>query len=171
MPIQFKAVSAETKRLIDIGNRVIRECRALVAMGASNQLQDVLRTRGRSNLLAKAAVFYLNRRYIWDRPLKSGAVTVAFGAGNCQLQASVAYTILRSELTAVEKVCWCINSGINHAYTTIGDPATNGDDKVICVDPWPIKPQALLLQDHFCRLGTRVVRGKPGGRIPTTALA
>ena len=32
MPIKFKAVTAETKRLIDIGDRVIRECRALVGI-------------------------------------------------------------------------------------------------------------------------------------------
>jgi hypothetical protein len=51
MPIKFKAVGAETKRLIDLGNQVIRDCRALVATGAGNQKQNVTRTQGRSHYL------------------------------------------------------------------------------------------------------------------------
>ena len=51
MPFKFKAVSAETKSLIDLGNQVIRDCRAIVAMGAGNQVQNVASTQGRSAYL------------------------------------------------------------------------------------------------------------------------
>jgi hypothetical protein len=40
--VQIKAVSAETNRLIDLGNEVIQDCRALVSMGAGNQVENVV---------------------------------------------------------------------------------------------------------------------------------
>jgi hypothetical protein len=82
MPFKFKAVSAETKRLIDLGNEVIQDCRALVAMGAGNQKQNVSSSQGKSALLTSAV--QKHPKWEWDRPLRSGAVTCAYGAGNCQ---------------------------------------------------------------------------------------
>ena len=40
MPYKFKAVSAN-KILNDYSNKVIQKCRAIVAMGAGNQRDDV----------------------------------------------------------------------------------------------------------------------------------
>ena len=162
MPFKFKAISAETKRLIDIGNQVIRDCRAIVAMGAGNQVQNVASTQGRSAYLTAAV--QSDQKYQWDRPLRNGTVTVAYGAGNCQDQAAVTYTILRSKLTAAEQTSFCANYAIHHSFATIGVPGTDPEDQVICVDPWPIKAQALLLEDHFCKVGVQVLRHKKGGK-------
>jgi hypothetical protein len=162
MPFKFKAVTAKTKRLIDLGNQVIRDCRALIAMGAGNQVQDVASSQGRSHYFT--SVVQKNRNYVWDRPLRNGGVTCAYGAGNCQDQAAVTYTILRSKLTAGENTSFCVNWAIKHSFATIGTPGTDPENEVICVDPWPIKPQALLLKDHFCKEGLKVLRSKPGGK-------
>jgi hypothetical protein len=164
MPIRFKAVNAETKRLIDLGNQVIRDCRALIAMGAANQVQNVSASLGRSHYLTGVVQNHPN--YVWDRPLHNGGVTCAYGAGNCQDQAAVTYTILRSKLSAGETTSFCVNWGIKRSFATIGVPGTDPDNEVICVDPWPINAQALLLEDHFCKNGLQVLRYKRGGKNP-----
>jgi FYVE zinc finger len=162
MPFKFKSVSTETKRLIDLGDQVIRDCRAIVAMGAGNQVQNVAKTQGKSAYLTAAV--QSDQKYQWDRPLRNGTVTVAYAAGNCQDQAAVTYTILRSKLTAAEQTSFCVNNAIHHSFATIGVPGTDPEDQVICVDPWPIKAQAILLEDHFCKVGVQVLRHKKGGK-------
>ena len=58
----------------------------------------------------------------------------------------------------------CANFAIHHSFATIGVPGTDPEHQVICVDPWPIKAQALLLEDHFCKVGVQVLRHKRGGK-------
>jgi hypothetical protein len=162
MPIRFKAVSAETKRLIDLGNEVIQICRAIVKMGAGNQEQTVRATQGRSSHLTWLVHHHPN--YIWNKPLHSGGVSCGYGAGNCQDQAAITYTILRSKLTAEQTVSFCLNSVAKHSFATIGDPRTDPANEVICVDPWPLQPQALLLEHHSDTFGLEVLRSKKGAK-------
>jgi hypothetical protein len=169
MPFAFYEVDAETKRLLDIGNDVIQKCRAIVAFGAGNQDDTIRDTGGWSSLLTGAV--QNNPNYVWNQPLRNGAVTSAFSAGNCQDQGAVTYTILRSVLSKNEIAAFCVNNAIKHSFATIGDPERMQHDKVICVDPWPLKPQAVLLTHHFCRNGLKVITGKsryakPGGKNP-----
>jgi hypothetical protein len=108
---------------------------------------------------------------VWNQPLKNGGVTAAFGAGNCQDQGALTYTILRSVLSKREVASFCVNNTIHHSFATIGDPENSPPTHVVCVDPWPIKAQAVLVQDHFCKKGLQVITGKtryskPGGKDP-----
>jgi hypothetical protein len=164
MPIRFKAVSAETKRLLDVADQVNRACRALVAMGAGNQRPNVSASQGRSHYLTGEVQSHPN--YVWDRPLRNGGVTCAYGAGNCQDQAAVTYTILRSTLSGAETTSFCVNWVIKHSFATIGIPGTDPANEVVCVDPWPIHCQAVLLEDHFCKNSLTVLRHKVGGKNP-----
>jgi hypothetical protein len=169
MPFRFSAVSAELKRLLDIGDDVIRKSRALVVMGAGNQKANIVKSKGVSSVLTGAV--QNNANYVWNQPLKNGGVTAAFGAGNCQDQGALTYTILRSVLSKNEIASFCVNNGERHSFATIGDPERSPPTQVVCVDPWPIKAQAVLLDDHFCRNGLQVITGKgryskPGGKDP-----
>ena len=84
---------------------------------------------------------------------------------------ALTYTILRSVLSKNEIASFCVNNGERHSFATIGDPERSPPTQVVCVDPWPIKAQAVLLEDHFCRNGLQVITGKgryskPGGKDP-----
>lgn len=162
MPYKFKAVSAQTKLLIDYSNKVIQKCRAIVAMGAGNQRDDVRRTQGRANYLSR--VTQSDPNYVWNRPLRSGSVTCAYGSGTCQDQSGVTYTILRSKLNNTHTISLCVHNAIGHQFATIGIPGIDPANEVVCVDPWPIRCQAVLLEDHFCWPGLTVLRSKPAGK-------
>jgi FYVE zinc finger len=147
MPIRFGAVSQATKRFIDIGDEVIQECRALVQFGAGNQKADVEQSKGKAFWLTekvKAAGINL------DKPLRTASVTCAYGAGVCHHMAIVAYTILRSKLTAGEIIEYYSSQTHDHGFIAIFADYEVPHNKRICVDPWPIITQALLLEDHFC---------------------
>src|SRR5712671_1098016 len=139
MKFRFFAVSAESKRLLDIGDDVIKKCRAIVVMGAGNQKTNITQSKGLSSILTGAV--QSNANYVWNQPLKNGGVTAAFGAGNCQDQGALTYTILRSVLSKSETASFCVNNTIKHSFATIGDPEKDPPTQVICVDPWPINAQ------------------------------
>jgi hypothetical protein len=169
VPFRFIEVSAELKRLLDIGDDVIKKCRAIVVMGAGNQKAGIVKSKGVSSILTGAV--QNNPNYVWNQPLKNGGVTAAFGAGNCQDQGALTYTILRSVLSKREVASFCVNNTIHHSFATIGDPERSPPTQVVCVDPWPIKAQAVLVEHHFCKVGLQVITGKtryskPGGKDP-----
>jgi FYVE zinc finger len=162
MPFRFKAVSAETKHLIDLGDEVIRDCRALVKFGAGNQKQNVLQSHGISAYLTAKVQTCVNRAY--DRPLRTASITCAYSAGNCSEQAAVAYTILRSKLTAAHAISVLASEPFEHAFVTIRSPH---NAEVVCVDPWPINTQALLFERHWCNPGrSYALLQKTGGANP-----
>jgi len=86
--------------------------------------------------------------------------------GVCQDYASLAYAILREYLPESEKVSYIYSDSIVHFYCAIGDfDSRNVSDKIIVVDPWYTKAQAILWQHshHKAReFGGAVIYCKPG---------
>lgn len=169
---QFKEVSPQVNARLAVATRVIQLAKQLLPMGAGNQRADVQRTGGASWHLT--GMVQQNPNYVWTKPLSSGTITAAYGAGNCQDQAAVVYTILRSEVSAIEKISFCVHQGIHHSFTTIGEPLVDPKNEVVVVDPWPINTQAVLWEDHFCfatsinvAAGFSKIRTKTGGKAQT----
>ncbi|WP_338523612.1 hypothetical protein NUH87_28445 [Pseudomonas batumici] len=86
--------------------------------------------------------------------------------GVCQDYASLAYALLREYLPASEKVSYIYSKSIVHFYCAIGDfDVRNASNKIIVVDPWYTKAQAILWQHSHHKaqnFGGAVIYCKPG---------
>ena len=151
----MKRVSPETKELLGIGNAVIKEVRSLLYYGSANQwaqanVENTLRTS-----LSRLYINMMQASRTQENLSALSIRTLAFGgianqAGNCGEMAAVSYTILRSWPEDFD-VCFVgVDIEANHNFITIGSPMMLPHNQVVVVDAWPDRPQAVLLEDHFC---------------------
>ena len=161
--LKFKEVTPEVKARLDLGDAVIAQVKRLAPWGSGNQKHVVEKTHGRSAYLTGLVQRRLGDDD-WERPLRNAGVTAGYGAGACQNLASLSYTVLRSRLSAADTICLCAHLEVTHWCATIGDPDQDPANEVVVVDPWPISPQACVLEDHFCGDALEVVRRKHAGK-------
>jgi hypothetical protein len=166
-------VGADMLKILKFGDHVIEAVRELVPWGAGNQEWNLEATKGWAQFLVGLTQTTADSPKNWTRPMRVAGSTVAFGAGNCQDQAAVAYLLLRETVPADWQVSFCVAYENMHAFAAVGVPNTDPDDKVVIVDSWPEKAQAVLWKHHFCRTDKNfvVLRHKPGGKSGKLAKA
>lgn len=149
-----KFVGYTAAKRLELGGQVIKDVRQMLPYGAGNQIADSQRTGGESSgrtvLAMQDAGKLQGQEGVIRNLLRMAGAAVTWGAGNCQEQAAVTYTVLRSKCDAKTKVSYCIHSGSHHVFAAIGEPLVDPAGEVVIVDPWPINAQALLWEDHFC---------------------
>jgi hypothetical protein len=147
------AVNAEQARRLDFGNQIISMVRQKIPYGAGNLAVDVARTGGVSE--PRTARVYevhgvakqqLNKQGF--KPKLLAGIAAKYGAGNCDMAGSMAYTMMRAALSADFEVMLIINRGGGHTYAAFKE-ANAPDSTAIIVDPWPTSGMATLAQHHF----------------------
>jgi hypothetical protein len=165
-----------------VGDKVIRDVKSLVPYGAANQKSDVKNSDHNGETVSRTMLAHkMSTRIGGFQQTANGLVmahfmrmagaALTFGAGNCQDQAAVAYSLLRERVDDKTYVSFCVYRTLlfGHAFAAIGRPYVDPDDEVVIVDPWPIHAQAVLWKDHFCyeqkkSSDFQIVRAKVGGK-------
>jgi len=142
--LYIKYVPLWMYKRIQVGNYVIEVVKNLLRFGPGNMVWS-----GRESMVRTYAAQSMATRLnpdVMHHPRNLAAGAIKFRAGNCQDQASVAYTILREAFDASTLICFCSCPSEQHSFATIGTQYENG---CVVVDAWPRFAQAVLLEDHF----------------------
>jgi hypothetical protein len=160
-------LTAQLALKLQAAEGVIAYTKTVVPLGAGNIPEKILSSNYRSYFLAWAG-------YNWDPyagwrtnkfwSARTANITTYFGAGNCDLQATVTYSLLRCLPGQAgfnglygQAVSICSSDhnlgGVGHTFAVIGSgaaPYNDPQDECVVVDPWPTAPQPVLLSHHFC---------------------
>ncbi|NHZ83008.1 hypothetical protein F2P44_27570 [Massilia sp. CCM 8695] len=71
-----------------------------------------------------------------------------YGAGNCDMAGSMAYTMMRAALNNSFEIMLILNTAYGHTYSAFKE-AGAADATAIIVDPWPTSGMATLAEHHF----------------------
>ena len=82
------------------------------------------------------------------KPKLLAGIAEKYGAGNCDMAGSMAYTLMRAALTADYEVMLIVNQKYHHTYAAFNEVGGALSDAII-VDPWPTSGMATLAEHHF----------------------
>lgn len=129
-----------------------------------NQLKALERTKGNSynrlKVVRDESVWSFSSEYARTlaraNPHAYAAAKAEFvRGGNCGEHAVVAFNYLNSISRGI-KLQNCSYAGLDHAFVILGDlskPEQFPDHELVVADPWPMKPEACLWEDHFANRG------------------
>ncbi|MBE7210258.1 MAG: hypothetical protein INR65_04500 [Gluconacetobacter diazotrophicus] len=167
---ETRFIPPDLLRMIEIGDAVIHQVRALRSLGAQNLVRESTAENARGLLRARYEKALLraakpNRTSLPIRPIAVAAVR--HRSGNCQEAAAIAYCLLRGYVELFDICISTVAPEFDHGFVCIGDPRILPADRVVVVDAWPYEPQAVTLADHFCRayrlrVARKTTSGKPG---------
>lgn len=153
----MKMVSNSAMELLQKGNWIIQEVKRLAPHGSGNNHRDhpdpaaACDTSFRTNAVldhTNSMVKSKTNQIVpndWNRPMRRAAYVIAFGAGNCQDLAALAYCYCRDSFSEHANLKFVVNRSFGHAYVIV----KLGEDEIV-VDPWPLHAQAVMIGDHFC---------------------
>ena len=160
MPLPNYNVSEIQAKALDFANDVISQVRRAMPYGAGNLALDVQNTGGASAVRTQRAYDAASSVSQHVKPKVLAGIARKYGAGNCDMAGSMAYTLLRGKLDARFEVMLILNDGHTYAAFKFMDAP---DSASIIVDPWPTSGMATFAEHHFMGIPSdRPIIRKPG---------
>jgi len=152
-----KHVSEETLLLLRAGDLAIAKTREHFPAGMENIRYDIEKSKGRSVEIAlyRARCHYPSR-FVWphddahlDIDARTGVARACKGS-RCADTAYDAAALLNNLVPASTKINVVSLNHFDHGFVVLGEikPGDPESEKLVVVDPWPPKTQALLVEDY-----------------------
>ncbi|RKP52501.1 hypothetical protein [Trinickia fusca] len=144
-----KEVTPEEKRLLEIGDAVIKQVKQDLHFGSSNQQESYNAYGPEAKLRTRFARQHNAHPQKEGRhPRRMALAAVVAGAGNCGEMAACAYVRCRESIGPQYQVLWVSARNADHSFCLLGKLSWF-QGHFIVVDPWPTQAQAVLYEDHF----------------------
>lgn len=167
----LKIVQIDNEQLCAIykANEVIRTVREKLIYGSANQGLNKLGIRKQSaanigwlqhesnqqNLSVSGKS--LSQQDHWlSKPGRMAPLVLTAQAGNCQDMAPLTHELCRDKFDRNVEVNIINDTANGHMFSVIHI----NNNITIAVDPWPVFPQALLFENHFCYYSNNSFSGK-----------
>jgi hypothetical protein len=152
-----KRVPEATLALLRAGDLAIAKTREHFPAGMGNIRYDIEKSKGRSiEIHLYRARCHYSSRFIWpeddahlDVDMRAGIARACKGS-RCADTAYDAAALLNNLVPAGTRINVVSLSHFDHGFVVLGDikPGDPENERLVVVDPWPPKSQALLVEDY-----------------------